>query len=107
MLPHYSPLRPHQVIGHQSPIEYSPEEKGEIMKIPILSGLYHIYFRQAAKRICFFHRTPSVVELGSTIQSRAYIRKKPPIRWLFSYIRPAGFEPATGGLEIRSSIQLS
>ncbi|MBN2036017.1 MAG: transposase [Chitinispirillaceae bacterium] len=45
---YYNSLRPHQGLGQQSPTGYSPEDKGEILKIPILSGLHHHYYRRAA-----------------------------------------------------------
>ena len=45
---YYNSLRPHQGLGQQTPTGYYPEEKGEILKIPILSGLHHHYFRRAA-----------------------------------------------------------
>jgi putative transposase len=45
---YYNTLRLHQGLGQQTPTGYSPEEKGEILKIPILSGLHHHYFRRAA-----------------------------------------------------------
>jgi putative transposase len=44
----YNSLRPHQGLNQQSPTGYCPEEKGEILKIPILSGLHHHYFWRAA-----------------------------------------------------------
>jgi putative transposase len=45
---YYNSFRPHQGLGQQTPTGYSPEEKGEILKIPILSGIHHHYFRRAA-----------------------------------------------------------
>ena len=45
---YYNSLRQHQGLDQQTPTGYSPEEKGEILKIPILSGLHHHYFRKAA-----------------------------------------------------------
>jgi putative transposase len=45
---YYNSLRPHQGLNQQSSTGYCPEEKGEILKIPILSGLHHHYFRRAA-----------------------------------------------------------
>jgi hypothetical protein len=32
----------------QSPQGYCPEQRGEILKIPILSGIHYHYFRKAA-----------------------------------------------------------
>ena len=45
---YYNSLRPHQGLGQQTPTGYSPEEKGEILKIPILLGIHYHYFRRAA-----------------------------------------------------------
>ena len=45
---YYNALRPHQGLDQQPPSGYRPQEEGEILKIPILSGLHHHYFRRAA-----------------------------------------------------------
>jgi putative transposase len=45
---YYNSQRPHQGLCQQIPTGYSPQGEGEIMKIPILSGLHHHYFRRAA-----------------------------------------------------------
>ena len=37
---YYNYLQPHQGFDQQTPTGYSPEEKGEILKIPILSGIH-------------------------------------------------------------------
>ncbi|MGA2507722.1 MAG: integrase [Chitinispirillaceae bacterium] len=44
----YNSQRPHQGLDQQTPYGYSPQEKGEILKIPVLSGLHHHYYRKAA-----------------------------------------------------------
>ncbi|MGA2505857.1 MAG: integrase core domain-containing protein [Chitinispirillaceae bacterium] len=45
---YYNSHCPHQGIGQQIPKGYCPQEEGEIMNIPILSGLHHHYYRMAA-----------------------------------------------------------
>ena len=43
---YYNYYRPHQGIN-AVPCGYKPQEEGKIMKIPILSGLHHHYYRKA------------------------------------------------------------
>ncbi len=38
----------HQGINQNIPKKYLPQKKGKIIKLPILSGLHHHYFREAA-----------------------------------------------------------
>ncbi|MGD9202139.1 MAG: integrase core domain-containing protein [Chitinispirillia bacterium] len=45
---YYNTLRPHQGIDQQVPKRYSAHQNGKIVKMPILSGLHHHYFRRAA-----------------------------------------------------------
>ena len=45
---YYNSLRPHQGLEQQIPGGYRPEGEGEILKVPILSGLHHHYYRKAA-----------------------------------------------------------
>ena len=41
-------MRPHQGINQQIPKSYSIQQNGKIIKMPILSGLHHHYYRKAA-----------------------------------------------------------
>ena len=45
---YYNSLRPHQGLDQQIPARYYSKKEGKILKIPILSGLDHHYFRRAA-----------------------------------------------------------
>ncbi len=45
---YYNNLRPHQGIDQQIPKGYLAQEKGVIKSKPILGGLHHHYFREAA-----------------------------------------------------------
>ena len=45
---YYNNFRPHQGIDQQVPKGYLPHEKGIIRSEPILGGLHHHYFREAA-----------------------------------------------------------
>ena len=45
---YYNSRRPHQGIDQHIPKEYLPQKRGKILKMPILSGLHHHYFREAA-----------------------------------------------------------
>lgn len=45
---HYNYHRPHQGREQQIPKGYCPQGEGKILRIPILSGLHHHYFRRAA-----------------------------------------------------------
>ncbi|MGD9200977.1 MAG: integrase core domain-containing protein [Chitinispirillia bacterium] len=45
---YYNTLRPHQGIDQQVPKRYEPKTAGKILKMPILSGLHHHYYREAA-----------------------------------------------------------
>jgi len=45
---YYNTMRPHQGINQQIPKKYGPKTKGKIIKMPVLSGLHHHYFRTAA-----------------------------------------------------------
>ncbi|MGD9202204.1 MAG: integrase core domain-containing protein [Chitinispirillia bacterium] len=45
---YYNTLRPHQGIIQQVPKRYTPHQDGKIVKMPILSGLHHHYYRRAA-----------------------------------------------------------
>ena len=45
---YYNTMRPHQGINQQVPKKYEPKTEGKIVKMPILSGLHHHYFRMVA-----------------------------------------------------------
>ena len=45
---YYNTKRPHQGIDQDTPKKYIPIKRGEILKVPILSGLNHHYYRIAA-----------------------------------------------------------
>ena len=45
---YYNSMRPHQGIDQQVPNKYNSCENGKIVKLPILSGLHHHYYRKAA-----------------------------------------------------------
>ena len=45
---YYNTKRPHQGIGQDTPKKYIPFRRGEILKVPVLSGLHHHYYRKAA-----------------------------------------------------------
>ena len=45
---YYNNKRPHQGIDQKVPKNYKPQKEGNIFKLPILSGLHHHYFREAA-----------------------------------------------------------
>jgi len=45
---YYNTMRPHQGIDQNIPKKYIPQKEGKIIKMPILSGLHHHYFRKAA-----------------------------------------------------------
>ena len=45
---YYNFKRPHQGINQKIPTNYVPQKRGKILKMPILSGLHHHYFREAA-----------------------------------------------------------
>jgi transposase InsO family protein len=45
---YYNNKRPHQGINQNIPKEYFPKGNGKIIKLPILSGLHHHYYRKAA-----------------------------------------------------------
>ena len=45
---YYNSKRPHQGIDQNIPKKYLPTGKGEIVKLPILSGLHHHYYRKVA-----------------------------------------------------------
>ena len=45
---YYNTKRPHQGIDQHIPKERVLQEKGKILKMPILSGLHHHYYRRAA-----------------------------------------------------------
>ena len=45
---YYNTLRPHQGINQNIPRKYEPKADGQIIKMPILSGLHNHYFREAA-----------------------------------------------------------
>ena len=45
---YYNTKRPHQGIGQDTPKKYIPLKRGEILKVPILSGLHHHYYRRVA-----------------------------------------------------------
>ena len=44
---YYNSTRPHQDLEQHVPQNYSPQKEGEILKLPVLSGLHHHYFRKA------------------------------------------------------------
>ncbi|MGD9200663.1 MAG: hypothetical protein PVI26_03790, partial [Chitinispirillia bacterium] len=44
---YYNTLRPHQVIDQNIPKKYLPKKNGIIVKISILCGLRHRYYREA------------------------------------------------------------
>ena len=45
---YYNTMRPHQGINQNIPKKYIPQKSGKIIKLPILSGLHHHYFRKVA-----------------------------------------------------------
>jgi len=45
---YYNTMRSHQGIDQQIPKEYIPQKNGKVVKMPILSGLHHHYYRKAA-----------------------------------------------------------
>lgn len=45
---YFNTKRPHQGIDQQIPLGYNPLIHGKVLKLPILSGLCHHYFRRAA-----------------------------------------------------------
>jgi transposase InsO family protein len=45
---YYNSQRPHQGIGQAVPKGYAPQSQGQIRASPVLGGLYHHYFREAA-----------------------------------------------------------
>jgi hypothetical protein len=45
---YYNLTRPHQGRGQDVPKGYTPQSRGEVLKMPILSGLHHRYYRRAA-----------------------------------------------------------
>jgi transposase InsO family protein len=45
---YYNTFRPHQGINQQTPEGYTPETEGEIVKVPVLGGLWNHYTRVAA-----------------------------------------------------------
>ena len=45
---YYNTMRPHQGIDQQVPKKYLSKKNGIIVKMPILSGLHHHYYREAA-----------------------------------------------------------
>jgi len=45
---YYNSQRPHQGLEQHVPQNYSPQKEGKIVKLPVLSGLHHHYFRKAA-----------------------------------------------------------
>jgi hypothetical protein len=45
---YFSVWTPHQGINQQVPKRYTPQQDGKIVKMPILSGLHHHYYRRAA-----------------------------------------------------------
>ena len=45
---YYNSLRPHQGIDQNIPKGYDPQLSGNIVSKPVLSGLWHHYFRKAA-----------------------------------------------------------
>jgi putative transposase len=44
----YNAQRPHQGLGHGVATGYRAESRGKVLKMPILSGLHHHYYRRAA-----------------------------------------------------------
>ena len=45
---YYNTMRPHQGINQSIPQGYTSQDKGRIVKMPVLSGLWHHYYREAA-----------------------------------------------------------
>jgi transposase InsO family protein len=45
---YYNTMRPHQGIDQQVPKSYISRRDGTVIKMPILSGLHHHYYRKAA-----------------------------------------------------------
>ena len=45
---YYNNIRPHQGIEQQVPNKYKSCKNGKIIKLPILSGLHHHYYRKVA-----------------------------------------------------------
>jgi putative transposase len=45
---YYNTMRPHQGIDQNIPKKYFPQKAGKILKTPVLSGLHHHYYREAA-----------------------------------------------------------
>ena len=45
---YYNTMRPHQGIDQQVPKSYISQRDGKVIKMPILSGLHHHYYRSAA-----------------------------------------------------------
>ncbi|OVE79201.1 hypothetical protein BVY01_03125 [bacterium I07] len=45
---YYNSKRPHQGIDQNIPIGYQPHLAGKVLKLPILNGLCHHYYRRAA-----------------------------------------------------------
>jgi hypothetical protein len=45
---YYSYKRPHQGIDQQVPNKYKSCKNGKVVKLPILSGLHHHYYRKVA-----------------------------------------------------------
>ena len=45
---YYNTMRPHQGINQQVPKKYISKKNGKIVKMPILSGLHHHYYRRVA-----------------------------------------------------------
>ncbi len=45
---YYNTMRPHQGINQNIPKKYLTQKEGKIVKLPILSGLHHHYYREAA-----------------------------------------------------------
>jgi transposase InsO family protein len=45
---YYNVMRPHQGIDQSVPRGYSPQTSGTIVSKPVLSGLWHHYYRKAA-----------------------------------------------------------
>jgi hypothetical protein len=45
---YYNTMRPHQGINLNIPQKYKSQKEGNVIKLPILSGLHHHYYRRAA-----------------------------------------------------------
>ncbi len=45
---YYNSQRPHQGIEQQSPVGYVPQKEGKVQSKPILGGVIHHYYREAA-----------------------------------------------------------